>query len=246
LSGRGAALTSAGTAIVDDIRLSMARIDAAAHRARDIGARRSGRLSIGFVSQALFNTLPLAIVALRDAVPDIDLVLREMSNTEQARALETGEIDLGLLHTPVTIAGKMNEKLIRRDPFVAVLPAAFPIEAKEKVWLRELARKGLVWFPQQQFPQLRTSILSTFRQAGFPLEVVQEANLTLTVISCVAAGCGISLLPDSVRSLTFNGVRFCEIQDGCLLPQFELSAIWPARSHRTLADRFAALIPAIT
>lgn len=43
--------------------------------------------------------------------------------------------------------------------------------------------------------------------------------------------------------MRFHGVQFCEVEHGQLLPQFELSAIWPARSRLTLADRFAALIP---
>ena len=244
-SRRGAVLTDAGAAIVDDIRLSMARIDSAASRARDIGTHRAGRLSIGFVSAVLFDTLPRALAALRVALPGVDLVLREMSNEEQARALETGEIDLGLLHTPVTIVGKMNEKLIRRDPLVAVLPTAISVGIDNKISLQDLAKEGLVWFPEKQLPQLRAGILSTFRQAGIELQIVQDANRTLTVIACVAAGCGFSLLPGTVRSMQFHGVQFCEIEDGQLLPQFELSAIWPIRSRLTLADRFAALIPGV-
>jgi len=231
---RGADLTAAGLAIVEDVRMSVARIDAASHRAREIGAQRAGRLTVGFASAALFEVLPRAIAALRASVPDVELVLREMSNAEQASALEKGEIDIGLLHTPVAVAGKMREKLIAREPLIAVLGA--------KVSLRELAPHGLVWFPQGQLPGVRAGILSAFRQAGCEVEIAQEANRSLTVIACVAAGCGVSLLPHSVRALQFSGVRLCEIVDGAALPRFELSAIWPARARQTLADRFADLI----
>ncbi|SPU97332.1 LysR family transcriptional regulator [Burkholderia cenocepacia] len=106
-SRRGATLTPAGLAMVDDLRLSVARLDAAAHRAGEIGAQRAGRLTIGFVSAALFDTLPRAIRALRESAPDVELVMREMSNAEQAIALERGEIDIGLLHTPVAVNGRM-------------------------------------------------------------------------------------------------------------------------------------------
>lgn len=99
--------------MVDDLRLSLARLDAAAHRAGEIGAQRAGRLTIGFVSAALFDTLPRAIRALRESAPDVELVMREMSNAEQAIALERGEIDIGLLHTPVAVNGRMREKLIQ-------------------------------------------------------------------------------------------------------------------------------------
>ncbi|MGF6777000.1 DNA-binding transcriptional LysR family regulator [Paraburkholderia sp. GAS334] len=109
--------------------MSIARIDAASHRAREIGAQRAGRLTVGFASTALFDVLPRAIAALRASIPNVDLTLREMSNAEQASAVENGEIDLGVLHTLVPVAGKMREKLIARERMIAVLPASFPLEA---------------------------------------------------------------------------------------------------------------------
>ncbi|AOJ02190.1 LysR family transcriptional regulator [Burkholderia mayonis] len=242
-SRRGATLTTAGEAIVDDIRLSLARMDAAARRASEIGAQRAGRLSIGFVSAALFGTLPSAVCALRAAAPRVDLVMREMSNAEQVVALERGEIDIGILHTPVAIGGPVNEKLIRRDPLIAVIPKSFPRQPDGTITLRELSRAGLIWFPHEQLPSIRAAILSAFRLAGHPIEVVLDANRTLTVIACVAAGCGVSLLPSSIRTLTFEGVDFSTVADGQALPEFPLTAIWPKRSRRTLADRFAELLP---
>ncbi|WP_420212430.1 LysR family transcriptional regulator [Burkholderia aenigmatica] len=242
-SRRGATLTAAGLAMVDDLRLSLARLDAAAHRAGEIGAQRAGRLTIGFVSAALFDTLPRTIRALRASTPDVELVMREMSNAEQAIALERGEIDIGLLHTPVPVNGRMREKLIRRDPLVAVLPNDFRRQPDGTVTLQDLAGTGLVWFPHDQLPLIRAGILSAFRQAGHPVDIVLDVNRTLTVISCVAAGCGVSLLPHSIHTFAFEGVAYSTIRDGGALPLFELSAIWPARSRPTLADRFAALLP---
>jgi DNA-binding transcriptional LysR family regulator len=241
---RGAQLTPAGEAIVEDIRLSVARIDAASHRAREIGAQRGGRLTIGFASAALFSLLPRAIAALREEMPNVELMLREMSNAEQASALEKGAIDIGLLHTPVAVGGRMREKLIVRERLLAVLPLSFAIGDDGKVGLKDLSDAGLVWFPSDQLPVVRAGILSAFRKAGCEANVVQDANRSLTVLACVAAGCGASLLPQSVTALQFAGVRFCEVRDGDKLPPFELSAIWPTRSRPTLADRFAALLEA--
>ncbi|CAL8478271.1 LysR family transcriptional regulator [Caballeronia sp. S22] len=241
---RGAKLTPAGEAIVEDIRLSVARIDAASHRAREIGAQRGGRLTIGFASAALFSLLPRAIAALREEVPNVELMLREMSNAEQASALEKGTIDIGLLHTPVAVGGRMREKMIARERLLAVLPLSFAIGDDGKVGLKDLSDAGLVWFPSDQLPVVRAGILSAFRKAGCEANVVQDANRSLTVLACVAAGCGASLLPQSVTALQFAGVRFCDVRDGDNLPPFELSAIWPMRSRPTLADRFAALLEA--
>lgn len=239
---RGAALTAAGEAIVEDIRFSVSRLEAAEKRARDIGAQRGGRLTIGFASAALFEVLPKAIARLRAEVPNIELTLREMSNAEQASALESGTIDIGLLHTPVAVQGRMREKLIVRERLQAVVHESHALGDDGKLGLADLARIGLVWFPHGQLPVVRAGILSAFRKFGCEADIVQDANRSLTVLACVAAGCGASLLPQSVKALQFSGVRVCDVREADVLPFFELSAIWPHRSRPTLADRFAALL----
>lgn len=238
---QGAQPTAAALAILEDVRVSVARIDAAAQRARDIGAGSAGQLTIGLVSSALFDTLPRALRALRKRAPGVRVVLREMSNAEQAEALANGSIDIGLMHTPVAVAGRMRERLLLRDRLVAAVPDEFELGPDGAVSLAQIAAAGLVLYPQNQLPVLYAGILDALRKAGLEPLVAQEANRTLTVLSCVAGGCGVALLPSWIRSLDFRGVRFCEVRDGAALPSFDLSAIWPARSVPTLADLFAGL-----
>lgn len=240
-SRRGAAPTAAAQSILEDVRISVARIDAAARRAQDIAKGSAGQLTIGLVSSALFDMLPRALRALRRAAPGVRVVLREMSNAEQADALVSGEIDIGLMHTPVAVAGKMRERLLLRDRLVAAVPDEFAVSEQGTVSLAQIAEAGLVLYPQNQLPVFYAGILDALRKAGLTPHVAQEANRTLTVLACVAGGCGVALLPSWIQSMDFRGVRFCQVRDGDELPSFDLSAIWPARSVPTLADVFANL-----
>ncbi|CAM4342929.1 LysR family transcriptional regulator [Bordetella muralis] len=240
-SRRGAAPTAAAQSILEDVRISVARIDAAARRAQDIAKGSAGQLTIGLVSSALFDMLPRALRALRRAAPGVRVVLREMSNAEQADALVSGEIDLGLMHTPVAVAGKMRERLLLRDRLVAAVPDEFVVSEQGTVSLAQIAEAGLVLYPQNQLPVFYAGILDALRKAGLTPHVAQEANRTLTVLACVAGGCGVALLPSWIQSMDFRGVRFCQVHDGDELPSFDLSAIWPAKSVPTLADVFANL-----
>ncbi|MBO4123006.1 LysR family transcriptional regulator [Cupriavidus gilardii] len=240
-SRRGAQPTAAALAILDDVRTSVERIDAAARRAQEIGRGSAGQLTIGLVSSALFDTLPRALRELRRRAPGVRVILREMSNAEQAEALRTGAIDLGLMHTPVAVGGRMRERPLLRDRLVAAIPDELEPGADGKVSLAQIAEAGLVLYPQAQLPAFHAGILDAMRKAGHEAHVAQEANRTLTVLACVAGGCGVALLPSWIRSLNFRGVRFCEVRDGDALPTFDLSAIWPARSVPTLADLFASL-----
>ena len=239
---RGAALTEAGLAIVDDIRASLAYGDAATERARAMAAGRAGRLTIGFVTHALYEVLPHALRRLHAEHPRLDVVLREMSNSEQVAALEGGGIDIALLHPPVSINARVHELRLGADPVLAALPAGYALAGDGCVSMADVARHGLVWFPDAQIPALRGQLLGALRRAGHETRVVQDANRTLTVLACVAAGLGWSLLPRSVRALQHGGVQYAEVRDGAVLPPFELSAMWLARSRPTFADVFAEVL----
>src|SRR2546427_789923 len=126
-SRQGALPTPAALAMLDDVRTSVARIDAAASRAREIARGSAGQLTVGLVSSALFGTLPRALRALRQQAPGVRVILREMSNAEQAEALQTGAIDIGLMHTPVAVGGRMRERQLLRERLVAAVPDEFQI-----------------------------------------------------------------------------------------------------------------------
>ena len=241
-SRRGAMLTEAGHAIIDDIRASLAFGDVALARARAIGAGIGGQLTIGFVSHALYEVLPRALRRFRVLHPEVQFRLKEMNIAEQVEALERGRIDIALLHPPVSVSARVHELKLGAEAMVAALPAAFELADDGCVSLAELAQQGLVWFPEQQVSGLRNEMLSAIRSAGHHVAVVQEANRSLTVLAAVAAGLGWSLLPRSVRALHHDGVRYAEVRDGACLPSYELAAMWRVRSRPGFADAFATVL----
>ena len=238
-SQRGTRLSTAGLAIIDDIRASLALADAAEQHALAIAGGKTGRVHIGFVTHAIYEVLPAALKLLHSEFAGTEVVLSEMSNEDQLRALAQGQIDLAMLHTPVAAEGRVRQKLVRRDPLMAVLPADAPVSKDGRASLADVAAMGLVWFPKSQLPALRADITSAFSRAGLELRVVQEANRSLTVLSCVAAGVGASLLPQSAAVLQHQGVRFVPLRDGERLPYFELSVLWQASGRPTIASQLA-------
>lgn len=242
-SRRGAELTVAGHAILDDARFSLARIDAASEHARLIGQGIAGRLTIGFVATASLQLLPEALYAHRKKTPNVKFVLREMTDLDQVAALETGVIDVGMLYTPIEIHARMKQRVIARYRMVAAVNEDFPLGDDGKVSLGDLARGGLVLFGNHEAPTLRAAVLTAIRELGEHAEIVQEASRTMTVLACVAAHCGSALVSSATTRVSFPGVRYAEVREGHLLPTMELSAIWPARSRPALADNFVDLLP---
>ncbi|MFO1398340.1 MAG: LysR substrate-binding domain-containing protein [Burkholderiales bacterium] len=242
-SRRGATLTPAGQSLVESVRTSLARIDEAAAQARRIASGNAGKLAIGFVATAVYHVLPEALRAFGALHPDVEIRLFELSNGEQARALERGEIDVAMLFTPVDVAGRMHQRLLLQDRLIAAVPEDFPVGRDGTVSLADVARRGLVFAPYDRVPLLRAQISSALRELGEEGRIVQEAHRIMTVLASVASGRGASLLPGATAALGFPGVRFCEVRERELLPTIELSAMWRITGRRSLVDDFAECLP---
>ncbi len=105
-----------------------------------MGAGRAGRLTIGFVTHAVYEVLPRALRRLHVEHPQLDVVLREMSNAEQVDALEGGRIDLALLHPPVPVTARVHERRLGEEAMVVALPADHELAADGCVSMAEIAR----------------------------------------------------------------------------------------------------------
>ena len=238
-SRRGITLNPVGQAILDDVRASVIGVDAVATRAHQVAQGLAGTLTIGFVASAVYDVLPHALRRFKPLGPDVRIVLKEMGNAQQVSALEKGDIDIGVLYTPMPLGSRLRQQVLTYDRLVAAIHDGIATDATGCVSLHQVAREGLVMFHQVEVPLMRAGILKAMSSIDEEYTVVQEVGRTLTALACVAAGIGVALLPSSTRRVHYDGVKYCEVVERDLLPQLELSAVWPARSRPGLADRFA-------
>ena len=121
---RSVELTPAGEVFLAKAK----RVLAAAEDARISVGRAAqglvGHLTIGFVSSAALSLLPLALRGFREAYPDVDLNLRELTSAEQRAALLEGDIDVGLVRLPMDTADLEGHRSVggaatRRAPCLA-------------------------------------------------------------------------------------------------------------------------------
>ncbi len=241
---RGAELTPAGLAFREDVIDGFGILENAAQRARERERGKIGRLTIGVGTSALCAILPDAIALLRQNFPRIEVVLKEMSNLEQAEALRASVIDIGLLHPPFPLSSWLKERTLREDELIAVVPNDFPVPAGQKVAFRNLCHHSLITFPESMLPDLRAGLRMAYREAGHPMRISQEVSHTLTALSCVASGCGIALLAKSVEPLTFRDVRYLEISDADALPKITTNMVWRATTKPSTADHLVELLRA--
>ena len=240
---RRVTLTAAGEGFRDDARSILAAVDRASERARHVARGSLGTLSIGFVGSAMFSpTLPDILREFRAGHPDVELVLRELPTTAQLHALASGELDVGVIRGPVAeseIDPELELMTIQRERLVAALPAGHPLAARRRLRAEDLRGEAFVILARREAPGLYASLAAAMSDAGGVPEDVLEVAEMQTIISLVAGGFGVSLVPTSVGQVDRSGVAFRPIAGAT--QTIELSVAWRAGPGSPVRDAFLAV-----
>lgn len=239
-------LTPAGRVFLEETRRTLAQADEAVRLARRAASEETAELAIAFVSAALYRLLPAALREYRKACPSVRVKLDERPTEQQIADLKSGAIDLGFLHPPVASAADLTIETIHRDTLILAMPEDSPLARKPEVLLAELADEPFVLFPHVQGPVLHGRIMQACRQAGFLPRVEQEARQMHTILSLVAAGIGISLVPDGARTMRIDGVRFRQLDGVSNELAWELAIGWRGKGARRPLREFIAKVKDVT
>jgi DNA-binding transcriptional LysR family regulator len=205
---RSVELAPAGEVLLVRAREILAAVDRATEDTMRAARGEFGRLAVGFTGSATYALLPQVAAALRGALPGVVLDLRgELLTPAQVDGLLAGTLDLGLLRPPVR-ERELTVEVVRREPLVAVLPEAHRLAGDETVPLEELAAEPFVVYPSHFRSVVHDAVEETCAAHGFLPRVALEVSETATLVSFVAAGLGVSLVPESVRHMTVHGAVY--------------------------------------
>jgi DNA-binding transcriptional LysR family regulator len=207
-SKRRVELTEAGAVFLEHARGTLRAAEQAVEQARRAAAGKEGRLTIGMVSSATYEDL-ISDVVLRFRVqcPNVELALQEMTTAQQIKLLHTGEIQIGFIRPPIQDPAIALE-IVKREPLLVALPVAHPLAGRKQIPILTLATEPWVTLPSDLGLGFYDLVLSQCHEAGFTPKVSQVATQIHTMISLVAAGLGITLVPASVCSLRRAGVVY--------------------------------------
>jgi DNA-binding transcriptional LysR family regulator len=236
-SRRRVELTPAGSALLVRVRQVFDALDAAIHDARSASEGESGRLVIGYPSSLAYSGLTELLRAFRTRFPAVELTLHELSPGEQIDALKAGGLDVGFVRSSLEDPALVAE-LVRREALMVVLPDDHPLTAQRTIPLEALAKEPFVMFPRARGPAYFDQLMGLCRGAGFTPRIVQEAP-QLDIVSMVAAGFGISIMPSSMRNFRRPGVSFRAILGA---PQVELLIVWRHQNLSPALHNFVDLV----
>lgn len=225
-SKHAVSLTPAGRAFLEEAR------DLIAHgqRAIDIARRASegltGRIAIGFMGSVSYELLPRILREFRTRFPAIHVDLREQTSVEQIESLHAGKLDLGLVRVPLVNAADLNMRTIEVERFIAVLPRDHRLAACRSLRLEDLSDAPFMIFPADKSPSLHAKFLMACDQAGFSPRIAHEAWQMASMVSLVAAGMGVALLPAQVRNSPNPGVVYKDLENDSEHLELKIAAAW--------------------
>ncbi len=220
-SHRRVELTPAGEAFLLHARRVFDTLDLGVQAARRAASGQTGRIDVGYPSSVAFGGLTEMLRTFRARSPAVEVTLRELPLQEQIEALKDGRIDVGFVRGPIYDA-ELASRRVLSEPLLVALPKDHPLAARGRIALEMLAREPFVSFPRQRGPSYFDYLIRLCNEAGFSPHIVQEAP-HLDIVSLVAAGFGVALLPSSVQNARRPGVVFRPIVGS---PRTELLIVW--------------------
>ena len=241
---RGVELTQAGEVLLTEARTVLEQVERAVTATRRAGRGEAGRIGLGFTSSASFHPLvPAMVRAYRDAYPLVALSLEESGTSELVDALVQQRLDAAFVRSPIGAAPGIAVHSILEEPMVAALPAGSPLaiaRARHPLPLAALAGEIFILYRRPLGPGLYDAIIAACQRAGYSPNIGQEAPRMLATLSLVAAGLGVTLVPQSMRRLRVHGVvyRTIEGEAGLVAP---LNLAYRRSETSPAARRFTAL-----
>ncbi|WP_296519391.1 LysR family transcriptional regulator [Rhodoplanes sp.] len=213
---RGVELTAAGRSFLADARAVLAQAEHAVAGARRTARGEQGQVCIGFTSSAPFHPLvPRVIRAFREAFPRVAATLEEGGTLELVADLQNETVDVGFVRTPVDAEGLVVHPLLD-EPMVVALPRGHLLAQGRAngppLALKALAGETFILYRRRSGPGLYDAIIAACRAAGFSPTVGQEVPRIVSTLNLVAAGLGLSLVPESLGRMQMDGVVYRRLQ----------------------------------
>ncbi len=235
-------LTEAGQVFLQEAYQLLAQLQKAIELTQKIGRGEKGQLRIGFTSLVTYNLLPLILRQFREQFSEVELILQELTTTEQERSLQESRIHIGFAHPPLE-DNTLNQKCIQQEALIVALAETHPLAERENISVSSLVNENFIMFPRHLGSGLYDQIVSLCQQGNFSPKVTQEAIQMQTIIGLVSAGMGIAIVPSSLQNLQRNGVVYRSFEEKT--PLVETAIIWREEDITPVLRKFLQIVMSI-
>jgi DNA-binding transcriptional LysR family regulator len=190
--------TAAGRVLVEHAEAALARLDEAERELAAIAGLEGGEVQIASFPSASATLLTMAVSEFVQRHPKVRLSVTEAEPEESQPQLRAGEVDLALTfdypQVPSGDERDVERTLLLTETMHVALPNNHRLADSAKVRMAELSEE--VWLSGDVPSSCGELVKRACRDAGFDPRIGFESNDYHVLQGFVAAGLGVTLLPD--------------------------------------------------
>jgi LysR family hydrogen peroxide-inducible transcriptional activator len=235
------ALTPTGEKIVQRARALLQEADAIVELAKTDRDPLAGPLKLALIPTVGPYLLPHVATRLRKDLPRLKLMLYEYQTEPLLEKLRAGEIDVGVLALPVALDG-LEAADLYDEPFTLAVPASHALADHDRIRIDDLRGETLLLLEDGHC--LRDQALEVCSRIRVNEAQDYRATSLETLRQMVAAGHGITLLPELAAEAPFGGARGLRIKPFAKpAPSRTIGAVW--RKSTTRAPAIQAIVTTV-
>jgi DNA-binding transcriptional LysR family regulator len=198
--GRQIHLTEAGRSLLPRARKIINEVEDSRRAIANLSHKIEGRLSIGTSHHIGLHRLPPVLRQYIQSYPDVELDLHFMDSEEACRAVERGELELGIVTLPLTPNEHLKLKPVWQDRLQLVTGRDHPFVGHRSIKLEALGQHSAILPASGTYT--RQLVESTFNACGIIPKSIIDTNYLETIKMLVSVGMGWSILPATMLDET--------------------------------------------
>ena len=235
-------LTMAGHTFFEEAKQILTHTERAIQKTQQVARGEVGQLRLSFTASALRSIVPEVVPVFRKRHPDVQLTMNECCTHSQVTALTEHQIDVGLLYPPVDET-VLTLQALTDEVWIVALPKGHYLAEHQYLTLAALANEAFILHPRQAGPTFYNQIIHLCEQAGFYPDVVQEVETSQTRVGLVAAGMGITFVPDYLQTVGDTQVVYRQLQGSA--PKLQLAVAHRRDNLSPIVQQFLHVVAEI-
>lgn len=192
--GRNVQLTPIGQLFLRRAEAILSDLDRAVMEIQEFLDPEVGEIRLGFPHSLGIHLIPQVVAAFRKLHPNVKFRFRQGMFASLIRDVVEAEVDLAFISPYPDKNEQVTGEVVLTEELFAILPENHPLALENSIRLSDLKDENFVLFNAGY--SLRLLVVDACKEAGFTPKIALESEETDTIRGLVAAGMGVSLLPE--------------------------------------------------
>jgi LysR family transcriptional regulator, hydrogen peroxide-inducible genes activator len=207
--GRTVRLTQLGEAFLPRAEAIVRQVADAKSEIREMAGAERGRLVIGAIPTIDPHFLPSCLASFARESPRVQIRVVEGVTSELLNLIHEGTVDPAVLALPVLTTHCLSHEFFRERLYV-VVPSSHRLGSASHVHLSQIENDPFLLLKEGHC--FRENTLAACGRAHLQPNVVFESGQFTTILAMVAAGTGVSVIPEMAGEKR-EGCRFLPLAD---------------------------------